>query len=79
LILRRFGKRTVFVNGYMVRFAAFDLILGIIRSGVMGISFVVKVFGVDLCDRSGDVAGFGVPGDVVADFEGGFHMSGFVV
>ena len=38
-----FRKCTAFVNGYVIRLAAFDLILGIIRSGMMGVSLVVKI------------------------------------
>lgn len=58
-----------FMDGYMVRLAGSDLVLGVVRGGVMGIAFIVEIFGVDLYDRAGDDAGFGVPGYVVADFK----------
>jgi len=64
-----------FVDGDVVGLAGFDLVLGIIGGGMMGVSLVVEIFGVDLYDRARDMACFGIPGDVVAYFEGGFHRS----
>ena len=39
----------------------------------MRIALVVEIPGVDLDDGAADVAGFRVPGDVIADFEFGWH------
>jgi len=50
-----------------------DLVLRVIRAGVVRVSLVVEIPGVHLDDGAADVAGFRVPGDVVADFEFGWH------
>jgi len=51
-------KCVAFVNSYVVGLAGFDLVLGIIGGGVMGVSLIVEIFGVDLCDRARDMACF---------------------
>lgn len=66
-------KGAAFVNGYVVGLAGFYLILGIVGGGMMGVSFIVEIFGVDLCDRARHNAGLGIPGYVIADFEGWLH------
>ena len=58
-----------FVHGDVVCFVALDLVLRVVGGGVMGVALVVRVSGVDFDDVAGDVACFGVPGYVVADFE----------
>ena len=50
---RRGAEGATFVDGDMVGLAGFDLVLGIVGGGVMGVSLVVEIFGVDLCDRAG--------------------------
>jgi len=68
-------KGAAFVNGDVVGLAGFDLVLGIIGGGMMDVSLIIEIFGVDLCDRARDMACLGIPGYVVAYFEGGFHRS----
>jgi hypothetical protein len=57
------------VQGNMIRFVALDLVLGIVRARVVGIAFVVNIPDVYAHDMTTDPAGFGIPTDVVTDFE----------
>lgn len=57
------------MHGDMVGFIAFDFILRLIWSGVMRVSFVIYVLGMDLDNFPADMSGLGIPGDVIADFE----------
>ena len=50
-----------------------DLVLRVILAGVVRVALVVEIPGVDLDDGAADVASFRVPGDVIADFELGWH------
>jgi hypothetical protein len=58
-----------FVQGDMIRFVAFDLVLRIVRARVVDIAFVVNIPGVHAHDTTTDPAGFGIPADVVTDLE----------
>jgi hypothetical protein len=61
------------VQGDMVSFVAFDLVLRIIYGGVMDVSFVVDVPGMYSNDSTGYPTGFRVPAYVIADFEALSH------
>ena len=71
-------ESTAFVNGYVVGLAGFDLVLGIVGGGVMDVSLVIEIFGMDLRDRAGDDARLGVPGDVVTCFKCWMHRREFI-
>src|SRR3546814_4352377 len=62
------------VGGDVVGPVAFDLVLRIIRRRVMSVTLVIEVAVVDLHDRAADVAGFRIPGDVIADFQSAGHV-----
>src|SRR5580692_2766403 len=53
----------------MIALVAFDLILRIVRRGVMHITLIVEVAGVDGNDRSRNMTGLGVPSHMIADLE----------
>lgn len=53
----------------VIRFTAFDLILGIILSGVMGIPFIIKISGMHFYNGAGNHASFGIPGYFIAHFK----------
>lgn len=55
--------------GDVVGFVAFYLVLRVVFVGVVGVAFVVEIFGVNLDDLAAYLAGFGIPANVVADFE----------
>ena len=58
-----------FMHGDMLSFIAFDFILWLIRIGVMHVSFVIHVLGMNLDNPPADMSSLGIPGDVIADFE----------
>jgi hypothetical protein len=58
----------------MVGFIAFDFILWLFSSGVTGVSLVVHLSRMHLDNPAADVAGLGIPADVVADFEAFRHF-----
>lgn len=58
----------------VVRFIAFDLVLRLVVTGVMGVSLVVDILCVDLDNPATDMSGLGIPGDVIADFEAFSHL-----
>ena len=57
------------MHGNVIRLVALDFILGLVRTGVMGMALVVHIFGMDLYDLSTDPARLRVPGYMVANFE----------
>ena len=67
--LADFFQRCALVHRDMFGFVAGDLVLRIFRAGVMGVALVIAVLGVDFDDLATDMAGLGVPFDVIADLE----------
>src|SRR5699024_3856210 len=57
------------VGGDVVGPVAADLVLGLVLAGAARVALVLEVLGEDVGDRAGDVPGFGVPADVIADGE----------
>jgi hypothetical protein len=53
----------------VVSLIALDLVLGIIAARVMDITFVVHIFYVHFHDSAADAASFGIPADMIANFE----------
>lgn len=74
LSFSRMLKRTALVGGDMVRFIAFDFVLRIVFSGVMGMPLIVKIARVDFDDRPGYAARLRVPAHVIADLERLRHL-----
>ena len=67
------------VHGDVPGLVAFDLILRLGLAGMVGVALLVHVAGMHLDDFSADVAGFGIPSDVVADLEGMWHAGVLLV
>lgn len=61
------------MQGNVVGLVALDLVLGIVRIRVVRVSLVINIPFVHFDDRSGDVPGFRIPGDMIADFEFSGH------
>lgn len=55
-----------FVQGNVVCFVAFNLVLRVFLTGVMNVAFVIHVFDMDLNDRAAYPASFRVPAHVIA-------------
>lgn len=62
------------MDSNVIGLVAFDLVLRIVFAGMMRIAFVIKIPRMDLDDLPADMPGFGIPGDVIADFERVFHF-----
>src|SRR3546814_2339065 len=65
----RLLQRPALVHGDVVGLVALDLVLGIVLAAVPGVAVPVEVLHVHFRDLAADVAGFGIPRDVVADLE----------
>lgn len=52
---------------------AFDLVLWIVRAGVVSVPFIIHVFTMHTCDATGHPPRFRVPAHVIADLEHFFH------
>lgn len=59
----------------MIRLVALDLILWIVRAGVVDVAFVIHVFGMHPHDPTGDPARFGIPAHVIAELETSCHSA----
>lgn len=57
------------MGGDVIGFVAFYFVLRVALAGVVGVAFVVEIFGVNLDELAADESGFEVPANVVADFE----------
>ena len=57
----------------MIRLVALDLILWVVRAGVVDVAFVIHVFGMHPHDPTGDPARFGIPAHVIAELETSCH------
>lgn len=68
-ILFDFLQGTSFVRRNVVCLVTLNFILWIVFRRMMRISLVVKVLRMDLHDRAADVASFGVPGHMIANFK----------
>jgi hypothetical protein len=58
----------------MVGLVALDFILGIVLRGMVGMSLVIEVFGVDRDDSAGHATGLGIPACMIANFESLRHL-----
>lgn len=67
------GKRGPFMRCNMIRFTAFDLILGIFFCSMVRIAFVAEVFCMYFDDRSGNPSRFRVPADNIPYVKRCFH------
>lgn len=67
-------QRTFLMHRQMPGLVAFDFVLRFVFGGLAMAPHELDVAGVDLGDFAIDVAHFGIPGHVVADFEGVSHV-----
>ena len=59
----------------MIRLVALDLILRIVRAGMVNVAFVVHVFSMHPHDTTVDPACFGIPAHVIAELETSCHSA----
>ena len=63
------GQCRTLVHRDVVCLVALDFVLWIIRARVMRVSLVIGILCMNFDDRTADMAGLGVPGHVIANFE----------
>jgi len=68
-------QRGTLVYRDVVSFVALDLILRIIRAGVVRVTLIIRVLLVHPDDYAGEVARFRVPAHALADLEDGGHRN----
>jgi hypothetical protein len=61
------------MQGDMIRPVALDLILGVVRAGMMDVALVIDVLHMHSHDMTGNAASLGIPANVVTDLETTFH------
>src|SRR6478609_10725008 len=66
------------MGGDMVGLVAFDFVLGIVFRGVVSITFVVKILGVDGDDGARYPARLGIPSYMIADLKLLPHCVGLI-
>lgn len=57
------------MHGNVIGLVALDLVLWLIHAGMAGMPLVLRLARVNLDDPSADDSGFGIPANVIADFE----------
>lgn len=62
------------MHGDVVGLVAFYFILRLILARVVGVPFVIYVLDMNLDYAATDMPGFGIPGDVIADFKPFGHL-----
>jgi hypothetical protein len=62
------------VHGDVIRFIAFDFILGFILTGVMRVPLVIDTLYMDLDNLATDISGLGIPANLIANFEAFSHL-----
>jgi hypothetical protein len=69
LLLSRKVKDTPPVSGDMIGLVALDFILWVVFRGVVNVTLIVKIAGVNRDNGSRHMVRLGIPSDMIADFE----------
>ena len=67
--IAKLGKRGSLVEGDMIRLAALDLVLWIVRARVVGITFDLELASMLAGDRAADSPRLGIPAHAIMDLE----------
>ena len=62
------------MKGDMIRLAALDLVLRLVRGSMVGVPIDLEVAGMDADDRAADAARLGVPTYAIMDLEALRHV-----
>lgn len=68
------GERGTPVVGDVIRLAALDLVLWIVRARMVGVAFDLEMARVHADDRAADTAGLGIPTHAIMDLEAVRHV-----
>src|SRR5262249_8282070 len=71
----KLAQYLTFMQCDVIGLVAFDLVLRIVRTGVMYIAFIVYILGVHPHYPAGDPARLGIPAHMIADLEHSRHDS----
>lgn len=71
--IAKLDERRTLVEGDMIRFAALDLVLWIVRARMMGIAFDLELASMHAGDRAADAPRLGIPAHSIMDLEGLRH------
>jgi len=63
------GERGTLVEGDMIRLAALDLVLWIVRARMVGIAFDLELASMHAGDRAADAPRLGIPAHAIMDLE----------
>jgi hypothetical protein len=63
------GERGTPVIGNMIRLAALDLVLWIVRARMVGVAFDLEMARTHADDRAADTAGLGIPAHAIMDLK----------
>ena len=63
------GERGTPVVGDVIRLAALDLVLWIVRARMVGVAFDLEMAPMHADDRAADTAGLGIPAHAIMDLE----------
>lgn len=67
--IAKLGERGALVEGYMIRLAALDLVLRIVRARMVRIAFDLEVASMDAGDRAAGAPCLGIPAHSITDLE----------
>ena len=67
--IAKLGQRGTLVEGDMIRLAALDFVLWIVRACMVGIAIDLELAGMHAGDRAADAPRFGIPAHAIMDIE----------
>ena len=67
--IAKLGARRTLVEGDMIRLAALDLVLWIVRARTVGIAFDLELVSMHAGDRAADAPRLGIPAHAIMGFE----------
>ena len=72
--IAKLGECGSLVEGDMIRLAALDLVLWIVRARMVGVAFDLEMARMHADDRAADTAGLGIPAHAIMDLEAVRHV-----
>ena len=71
--IAKLGERGALVEGDMIRLAALDLVLRIVRARMVRIAFDLELASMHTDDRAADASGLGIPAHSIMNLKGFRH------
>jgi hypothetical protein len=67
--IAKLGERGALMEGDMIRLAALDFVLWIVRARMMGVAFDLEIASIHAGDRAADAPRLGIPAHAIMDLE----------